>query len=257
MTRCGECGEMAEEVSGRAIHPHRPDLASLKFWRCPRDGCDSHCGSLSDGSPVGVPAGPATRKARGDAHAAFDPIWRSGRKSRSGAYRWLARRLELAEGECHIGRMDEATARRVVEVCQERQSHLVHVRPVQQEELLTGTCSALARWRRQRQSPWGRVDVGDLLYLAWGGQVTAEARVTEVRQYAFDPRWVDGHLASLPEFRERYRPQLGGSDAYWGTRDRFRGAVLVGVSDVRTTPPHPAPAPNSLGWVVGWRPEEW
>lgn len=57
-----------------------------------------------------------THDARKAAHAAFDPIWKSGHMSRSQAYAELARRMGLHPKDCHMKLMDAATARRAVEV---------------------------------------------------------------------------------------------------------------------------------------------
>lgn len=57
------------------------------------------------------------QKLRRQAHAAFDPIWQSGRKSRTKAYRRLAFELGRPIQETHMSRMDEAALQRVIEVC--------------------------------------------------------------------------------------------------------------------------------------------
>jgi hypothetical protein len=56
-------------------------------------------------------------KARCEAHSAFDPLWQSGDMSRSEAYKWLSQQLKLSRDECHIAMFDDATCRRVVDVC--------------------------------------------------------------------------------------------------------------------------------------------
>jgi hypothetical protein len=37
--------------------------------------------------------------------------------SRSEAYKWLSQQLKLSRDECHIAMFDDATCRRVVDVC--------------------------------------------------------------------------------------------------------------------------------------------
>jgi zinc-finger-containing domain len=61
----------------------------------------------------------ATHEARRNAHKAFDPIWKSGRMTRSAAYALLADRLELEPAACHMRQMDAASARRVIEISKE------------------------------------------------------------------------------------------------------------------------------------------
>ncbi len=57
------------------------------------------------------------RAAKQEAHAAFDPIWKTGRLSRTDAYLWLARQLGIPSASAHIGMFDVAMCQRVVEVC--------------------------------------------------------------------------------------------------------------------------------------------
>jgi len=83
-------------------------------------GCDAFVGMHRDGSgPKGALADRTTREARKRAHAAFDPLWRSGRTGRNAAYRWLADKLGMAVADAHIGMFDADTCARVVEVCRE------------------------------------------------------------------------------------------------------------------------------------------
>lgn len=66
----------------------------------------------------GIPAEPGSElaRARVAAHAAFDPLWLSGRMSRSDAYAELARRLGLPKEKTHMLLFDVEMCRRVVAV---------------------------------------------------------------------------------------------------------------------------------------------
>lgn len=120
---CGECGGSTALVGGNVIYPHRPDLSGGWYWRC---GCGAYCG-IHKGTfkPLGSPAGKETRRAREAAHAAFDPLWKKRQRlsglaphhARGKGYKWLAEQLGIDRKDCHIGMMDAATARRVVEIC--------------------------------------------------------------------------------------------------------------------------------------------
>lgn len=113
---CDYCGQQAQLVDGAVIYPHRKDLKSLRFWQCAP--CDAYVGchkenaflpglGLSDGTwPLGRLANEELRRWKSKAHAAFDPVWKSGRMHRRTAYAWLAVRLNLRPGECHIGMFD-------------------------------------------------------------------------------------------------------------------------------------------------------
>jgi zinc-finger-containing domain len=56
-------------------------------------------------------------RARVAAHAAFDPLWKSGTMSRRSAYDWLAIQLHLPVSACHMVLFDVAMCQRVVAVC--------------------------------------------------------------------------------------------------------------------------------------------
>lgn len=121
---CGECGKPAGLVTGEVIYPHREDLRELPFWRCcaclAYTGC--HQGTFR---PKGTPCGSETRRARIEAHAAFDTLWRrkmardgvSQGEARAKAYKWLSEQLGTPGPDTHIGMFDAAMAHRVVEVC--------------------------------------------------------------------------------------------------------------------------------------------
>lgn len=61
-----------------------------------------------------APPGSDLAKARIAAHAAFDPLWQSGRMSRNRAYSELARRLGIPKHQAHMQMFDKATCERVI-----------------------------------------------------------------------------------------------------------------------------------------------
>lgn len=121
---CGEgCAPGSVElVAGDVVYPGRHDLASRWYWRCE---CGARCGVHPNLKPMGSPAGAETRRARMDAHAAFDPMWQKRariskltvKQARGAGYKWLAAQLGIDRKDCHIAEMDAAMARRVVEIC--------------------------------------------------------------------------------------------------------------------------------------------
>lgn len=122
--RCPYCGSEAKLVGGLAIYPHRPDLGGKKFWRCkPCDayvGCHEAGNGQGDGTkPLGRLANAELRKAKKDAHYAFDRLWLDSpnrRRARGAAYAWLADAMGLTADECHIGEMDVQQCRRVFQL---------------------------------------------------------------------------------------------------------------------------------------------
>lgn len=121
--KCPYCGQSALFVSGSLVYPHRPDLAGKRFWACPP--CDAYVG-CHEGTdkPLGRLADADLRKAKMDAHAAFDPFWR-GRMSRGRAYKWLATALGIDRRDCHIGMFDDFQCREVVRVVRRAEAESV------------------------------------------------------------------------------------------------------------------------------------
>lgn len=96
--KCPYCDKNAKLVTGKEIYPHRTDLYGKFFWLCA--DCDAYVGchpvtkhNKCASNPLGRLANAELRKAKMKAHASFDPIWKSGCKSRADAYKWLAESL--------------------------------------------------------------------------------------------------------------------------------------------------------------------
>lgn len=126
---CPYCHFPAEIVGGDVIYPHRPDLAHKNFWRCvpcdARVGChppaDGKGGGNGDGTkPMGRLANAETRAAKQAAHAAFDPLWKSGAMRRREAYAWLAGQLGMEVKRTHIGYFNADECRKVVAAVESR-----------------------------------------------------------------------------------------------------------------------------------------
>jgi zinc-finger-containing domain len=119
---CPYCAADAELVTGAEIYPNRSDLNELRFWRCaPCNayvGCHKAGSGYGDGTlPLGRLANAVLRRAKMQAHAAFDPLWKTRRMSRRKAYSWLAGELGMPVKAVHIGEFDEALCMRVVQAC--------------------------------------------------------------------------------------------------------------------------------------------
>lgn len=93
-------------------------------WHC--EPCKAWVGCHPDGRALGRLADKPLRAAKTAAHAAFDPFVEAKMRktgcarntARRAGYKWLAEQLGLTKDECHIGLMDDAMCRRVIEVCQ-------------------------------------------------------------------------------------------------------------------------------------------
>lgn len=67
---------------------------------------------------LAAPPGSALAKARIAAHAAFDPLWKSGQFSRGVAYEWLAGEMGLSVKDTHMILFDIEQCQRVVAICE-------------------------------------------------------------------------------------------------------------------------------------------
>ena len=126
---CPYCRAPAKLVTGAEAYPQRSDLATVRVWICRPCGARVGCHPGTD-VPLGTLADAELRRARAEAHDAFDVRWaRKGPRVRQGwtmtrtdAYLWLAKQLGLGYADCHIGSFDLATCRRVVEICRAAKS---------------------------------------------------------------------------------------------------------------------------------------
>ena len=105
--RCPSCGsKMILRQTTKFFHK---DGTPKSFYGCTRyPYCKETHSANKDGSPMGIPVDEKGRKARKEAHAVFDELWKEGYMSRSEAYRWLAKEMgreihfsELSEEECY------------------------------------------------------------------------------------------------------------------------------------------------------------
>lgn len=100
---------------------HNAELYGREFgwpltYRC--ECCGARVGTHPGTDiPLGTLADEATQKARKEAHAAFDPIWRGKTPwHRSQAYKALARAMGVRSA--HISWFDADECRRIVRLCQ-------------------------------------------------------------------------------------------------------------------------------------------
>ena len=122
---CPYCGKKAKLVTGDKLRG-RQEFSHKKFWLCrPCQawvGC--HAGS-SRNAPLGSLANKTLRRLRGQAHSAFDPLWKakmsidkcSKAKARGAGYKWLSAQLGIDPKHCHIGMFQEDLCKRTIEIC--------------------------------------------------------------------------------------------------------------------------------------------
>jgi len=89
---------------------------SFMVWLC--KPCKSWVGTHNNTKkPLGTMANEEMRRWRLMAHKTFDPIWRSGTKSRNSAYRMLKNHFKK---EIHIGESDVETCKQIIEFVNSR-----------------------------------------------------------------------------------------------------------------------------------------
>jgi hypothetical protein len=111
---CYYCGQPAEYVDSAAVYNGR-SLGMIYYCR----PCNAYVGvHKGTDQPLGRLANANLRFWKKKAHAAFDPLWQSGRMTRSRAYTWLSNRMGLPIQKTHIGMFDVAQCKQVVSIIQ-------------------------------------------------------------------------------------------------------------------------------------------
>ena len=109
---CPYCGSTAKLVDSKIIYGR----SYGKVWVCGNfPGCDSFVGvHKGTNIPLGTLANKELRKLRNTCHILFDSLWKSGAKSRDGAYSILARTLKIKKVDCHIALFDVPMCKQMI-----------------------------------------------------------------------------------------------------------------------------------------------
>ena len=82
----------ARLISGAEVYPHRQDLHNLPFWTC--DNCGNFVGchhkTSNPTNPLGVIPCSQMKEYRKKIHQILDPLWKSGKMSRSAVYKMVS-----------------------------------------------------------------------------------------------------------------------------------------------------------------------
>jgi hypothetical protein len=99
---CPECGSPSKCVRSEVVYGRSYGVWLYVCRRYPE--CDTYCGThRGTKQPLGDMANRETRELRKQVHAAFDPLWKTGRMKRDDAYQTLADAMRISIHECHVG----------------------------------------------------------------------------------------------------------------------------------------------------------
>lgn len=114
MILCSYCDKPAKLIDSEQLYGVS---YNMKMWIC--RPCNAWVGCHRGTTrPLGRLANRTLRHWKIRAHKAFDKKWKGKqRRSRKKAYTWLAKRMNLNESQCHIGKFDVAQCVQVVEIC--------------------------------------------------------------------------------------------------------------------------------------------
>lgn len=111
---CPYCGRRAEYVDSKIIY-HGHSYGMIYICR----PCNAYVG-VHDGTdiPKGSLANAEVRYWRRLAHAAFDPLWQSGKfyRRRNDAYSWLSLKMGLPKENTHIGMFGVDACKKVIDI---------------------------------------------------------------------------------------------------------------------------------------------
>lgn len=124
MKKCRYCQQEAALLRiSQDGYPYSRDYGPM--WVCVPCAAWVGCHRGTE-KPLGGLATAELRALKIKAHAAFDPLWEGKmrrdkcdkRTARTAGYRWLAGKLGIDVKLCHIGYMNEAECKRVIEICE-------------------------------------------------------------------------------------------------------------------------------------------
>lgn len=94
---CPKCGKVAKNTQTK--YGIRSYCCNLWSWK---------------GAPL---ADKKTHKARIKAHRHFDILWKTGFLSRSEAYNWLSKTLNISKDVCHMKLLNYEQCKKVIRIC--------------------------------------------------------------------------------------------------------------------------------------------
>ena len=119
-TICRYCGGVIKLIPAKMVYgesARRLGMEGEYLYQC--QNCNARVGCHKGTTrPLGNVANEVLRLKRMEAHRVFDALWKSGRMTRTGAYRWLAGELHLRPDRAHIGGFEMDQCQKVIELCE-------------------------------------------------------------------------------------------------------------------------------------------
>ena len=119
-TICRYCGGVIKLIPAKMVYgesTRRLGMEGEYLYQC--QNCNARVGCHKGTTrPLGNVANEVLRLKRMEAHRVFDALWKSGRMTRTGAYRWLAGELHLRPERAHIGGFEMDQCQKVIELCE-------------------------------------------------------------------------------------------------------------------------------------------
>ena len=123
--------------------------------------------------------------------------------------------------------------------------HLVILKKVYLDRILSGSKTVECRLSCTRRPPYGCVHVGDKLWLKQSGRrIRATARVRGIRYFhPLDP-------VVLAMLQERYGPVIQADRAFFNLKKGAQFATVIRLGSVRRIAPIPHSKPDRRAWIV-------
>jgi len=126
-----------------------------------------------------------------------------------------------------------------------RRYHLAVLKKRYLEAILAGRKRVESRFTRTRRQPFGRVRLGDRLFLkASGGPVCGTAVVARVEQFE------DLTPERMFQIKKRYNSEIQAGQQYWREKAACRFGILLWLEDVRRIEPVRISKRDWRAWVV-------
>lgn len=172
---CTYCGQAVKLVNNDVIYGR--SYGSGRCYKC--TACDAYVGVHAGTTiPLGRLANQELRALKKQAHALFDPQWKTGRKTRSQAYGELANTLGIPARECHFGWFDKETLERAIAILKK---NAVLLPPVDAMQLMKDV-SGVLRTTPNATDEWGRTFLTGIIQKLRRGESLSETQLAKLEE---------------------------------------------------------------------------